>query len=191
MVPSFVYRDGETLELTETGPLSVETVCVGGFFAMVSSDQIGLSLDPANGPRLIELGMAITGAANRQLTVRHPARPEVKSVDVTEFYDPSGEDEGRGRSVVVYGEKHMDRSPCGTGTAAKMTLLHHRGRLKLNETFVNTSPLGTTFEGRLVEETRIGRQDAVVAEIRGQAHITGMHEFVLDPLDPFPKGFLL
>jgi proline racemase len=191
MVPSFVYRDGDTIELPGTGPLSVATVYVGGFFAMVSSDQIGLSLEPANADKLIELGMAVTEAANRQLTVRHPTRPEVTTVDVTEFYDPSCEDQGKGRSVVVYGERHIDRSPCGTGTTAKMTLLHHRGRLELNEPYVNTSPLGTTFEGRLIEKIRIGDQDAVVAEIRGQAHITGIHEFVLDPGDPFPEGFLL
>lgn len=191
MVPSFVYRDKETLELPGTGTLSVATVYVGGFFAMVSSEQIGLSLEPANAEKLIELGMAVTKEGNRQLTVRHPTRPEVTTVDVTEFYDPSHEGRGRGRSVVVYGEKHMDRSPCGTGTTAKMTLLYHRGRLELNETYVNTSPLGTTFEGRLVEKTRIGSQNAVVAEIRGQAHLTGIHEFVLDPRDPFPEGFLL
>jgi proline racemase len=191
MVPSFVYREGETLELPGFEPLSLDTVCVGGFFAMVSCEQIGVALDPENGPRLVQLGMAVMAAANRQLTVKHPTRPEVDSVDVTEFYDPSEEHRGRGRSVVVYGAQHIDRSPCGTGTAAKMTLLHHHGRLKLNEPFVNSSPVGTTFEGRLVAETRIGQQDAVVAEIRGQAHITGIHEFILDPRDPFPEGFAL
>lgn len=191
MVPSFVYRDGESLEGPEIGTLTVATVCVGGFFVMVSSEQIGWPLEPAHGPELIELGMAVTAAANRQLSVRHPTRPEVNSVDVTEFYDPFQEGGRVGKSIVVYGDRHMDRSPCGTGTAAKMTLLHHRGLLKRGETFVNTSPLGTRFEGRLVEETRIGGQDAVVTEIQGHAHITGIHEFILDPRDPFPEGFLL
>jgi proline racemase len=72
-----------------------------------------------------------------------------------------------------------------------MTLLHHRGQLGLNETFINTSPLGTTFQGRLVEETRLGDKKAVVAEVRGSAHITGRHEFIIDARDPFQKGFLL
>jgi proline racemase len=72
-----------------------------------------------------------------------------------------------------------------------MTLLHHRGRLDLNETFTNTSPLGTTFQGRLVKETRLGDTTAVVAEVRGSAYITGVHEFVIDPEDPFQEGFLL
>ena len=135
--------------------------------------------------------MKLIQAANCQLTVCHPTRPEVNTVDVTEFYDPPMAAPGKGKSMVIYGEEHMDRSPCGTGTAAKMTLLHHRGQLGLNETFINTSPLGTTFQGRLVDEIRLGDKKAVVAEIRGSAQITGVHEFIIDARDPFQKGYLL
>ena len=191
MVPSFVHSDDETLSIPELGQLTVATVCVGGFFVMVSSDQIGLDFTPSNGRRFIELGMTLIQAANQQLTVRHPTRPEVNTVDVTEFYDPSSDARGKGKSIVILGEEHMDRSPCGTGTTAKMTLLHHRGQLGLNETFINTSPLGTTFQGRLVAETELGDKKAVVAEVRGNAYITGRHEFIIDSRDPFQKGFLL
>ncbi len=191
MVPAFVYRDNETLSIPELGRLKVATVCVGGFFVMVSSYQVGLDLSAANRSRLIELGMQLIQAANQQLTVRHPTRSEVNTVDVTEFYDPSMDAEGKGKSVVIYGEEHMDRSPCGTGTAAKMTLLHQRGQLGLNETFINMSPLGTAFEGRLLKETRLGDKTAVVAEVRGSAQITGIHEFITDSRDPFQKGYLL
>jgi proline racemase len=191
MVPSFVYRDNETLTIPELGGLQVATVCVGGFFVMVSSDQIDFDFTPSNKHRFIELGMQLIQASNQQLTVRHPTRPEVSTVDVTEFYDSSMDAQGQGKSIVIYGEKHMDRSPCGTGTAAKMTLLHHRGQLGLNENFINTSPLGTTFQGRLVEEIRLGDTTAVVAEVRGSAQITGIHEFIIDARDPFQKGYLL
>jgi proline racemase len=191
MVPSFVYSDNETLSVPDFGRLRVATVCVGGFFVMVSSDQVGLDFTPSNGRRFIELGMKLIQAANHQLTVCHPTRPEVNTVDVTEFYDQSSDAQGKGKSIVILGEEHMDRSPCGTGTTAKMTLLHHRGQLGLNETFINTSPLGTTFQGRLVEETRLGDKKAVVAEVRGSAHITGIHEFIIDSKDPFQEGFLL
>ena len=191
MVPAFVYRPDETLVLAEMGSIRVATVCVGGFFAMVAADQIGIALTADNHPRLIEWGMRIIEAANQQLSVRHPLRPEVNSVDVTEFYDTGYQTPGRSKGIVIYGEAHMDRSPCGTGTAAKMTLLHHQGKLGLNEPFLNAGPLGTLFRGRLVEETRLGGIRAVVAEISGQAYITGIHEFVLDPADPFPEGFLL
>jgi proline racemase len=191
MVPSFVYQDNVKLELPDLGVVTVATVCVGGFFVMVSSNQIGIDLIPSNRPRLIELGMNLIDAANKQLDVRHPTRAEVNTVDVTEFFDPANEDRGIGKSMVIYGEEHMDRSPCGTGTAAKMTLLYHQGNIGLNDTFTNTSPLGTTFQGRLIEEVQLGDTVAVVAEIRGSAHITGVHEFIVDPRDPFQDGYLL
>ena len=190
-VPSFVYRENETLDMPGIGRITVDTVCVGGFFAMVSADQIGLELAPANGHKLTELGMNIIEVANQQLEVRHPTRSEVTTVDVAEFYDPAGHSHGCGKNVVVYGQANMDRSPCGTGTAAKMTLLHHRGQLAINQPITNAGPLGTTFEGCLVAETRVGDFKAVVAEIRGSAYITGIHEFVLDAHDPFPEGFLI
>ncbi len=191
MVPSFVYSDNETLSVPDFSQLAVATVCVGGFFVMVSADQVGLDFSPSNWPRFQDLGMQLIQAANKQLTVQHPTRPEVNTVDVTEFYDPTFDDQGQGKSIVIYGEGHMDRSPCGTGTAAKMTLLYHRGQFGFDETFTSTSPLGTTFEGRLVEEIRLGDTKAVVAEVRGGAQITGIHEFIIDAKDPFQKGFLL
>lgn len=190
-MPSFVYGVEEHLDVPGRGSIVVDTVCVGGFFAMVSAGQIGLELIPANRPRLVELGMTIIEAANRQLVVHHPTRPEVTTVDVAEFYDPSRHAQGRGINAVIYGEAHLDRSPCGTGTAAKMTLLHHRGQLAVNQPFINASLLGTTFEGRIVAETMVGHLKAVVVEVRGSAHITGIHEFVLDSHDPFPRGYLL
>ncbi|UCF84217.1 MAG: proline racemase family protein [Desulfobacteraceae bacterium] len=191
IVPSFVYGTNESLDVPDLGRILADTVCVGGFFAMVSSDQIGLDLVPENSPKLIELGMTIIEVANQQLRVRHPTRPEVNTVDVAEFYDPSGHAQGRGKNVVIYGEAHMDRSPCGTGTAAKMTLLHRRGQMDINRPFRNFSPLESAFDARIVGETKIGDLDGVIVEIRGSAHITGIHEFILDPQDPFPKGFLI
>ncbi len=188
-VPSFVYGRDESLEVPGLGTLTVDTVCVGGFFVMVSTDQIKLDLTPDNGDRLIQLGMRIIELANEQLVVRHPTRPEVATVDVVEFYAPH--DRHRGRSAVIYGESHMDRSPCGTGTAAKMTLFHDRGDLHIHEPYTNTGALGTVFEARLVEETTVGDSAAVVAEISGSAHITGINEFILDSRDPFPEGFLI
>ncbi|MEA3361345.1 MAG: proline racemase family protein [Thermodesulfobacteriota bacterium] len=191
MVPSFVYSTNETLHVPDLGEIFVDTVCVGGFFAMISADQIGLELIPKNGPKLIELGMTIIDMANQQLEVRHPVRPEVTTVDVAEFYDPSEHDRGLGKNVVIYGEAHMDRSPCGTGTAAKMTLLHHHGQMGLNQPFRNFGPLESAFDARIVKEATIGNLYSVIVEIRGSAHITGIHEFILDTQDPFPKGFLI
>jgi proline racemase/trans-L-3-hydroxyproline dehydratase len=191
MVPSFVYRTAQALEVRDFGRFRVDLVCVGGFFAMLPADQIGLDLVPANSSRLVELGMAVIAAGNRHLEVRHPLRPEVATIDVVEFYENRPDTAACGKSAVIYGEAHIDRSPCGTGTAAKMTLLHHQGKLGLNQPYLSEGLLGTVFEGCLVAEETVGGTPAVVAEIRGRAHITGMHEFVLDDRDPFPEGFLL
>ena len=203
MVPAFVQQTGCRLDLDEMGDsdgmgdsdemgrIEVDLVCVGGFFAMVDVAQLGISLARENHGQLIEMGMAIIDAANRQLTINHPVRSDIQTVDVTEFYDTNSDENRHGRSVVIFGESHIDRSPCGTGTTAKMTLFHHKGLLDLNQPYINTSPLGTTFKGQLIEKTRVGDIEAVVAEITGSAYITGVHEFVIDPRDPFPDGYLL
>ena len=191
MVPSFVFSVDRSLTVPGFGDYRVDLVCAGGFFVMVPAEQIGLSLEPANATRLIELGMAMIAAGNQQFEVHHPLRPEVTTIDVVEFYDTRGLGPGRGRSAVIYGEAHIDRSPCGTGTTAKMTLLHHRDALGLHAPYRNQGILGTAFEGRLVEAVMVGDLPGVVAEIRGSAHITGLHRFFVDPEDPFPEGFLL
>jgi proline racemase len=190
MVPSFVFDSGRELDVPGFGRVPVDLVCVGGFFAMVSARSVGIDLIPANSHRLISLGMAVIEAANRTVEVYHPERPEVSTVDVTEFYDQDPET-GVGKSAVVYGESHMDRSPCGTGTTAKMTLLHHRGKLEPGEAYHNAGPLGTVFEGRIVKTVAIGKFDGIVGQVRGNAQITGYHQFVVDDHDPFPEGFLL
>ncbi len=189
--PSFVLGLDQTLKVPDRGAISVDTVCVGGFFAMVAADQVGLELSAANSKRLVDWGMAVIEAANEQLAVRHPTRPEVQTVDVTQFYDPKDHARGRGLTAVIYGEAHLDRSPCGTGTAAKMTLLHHQGRLALHEPFLNAGPLGTTFAGRIVAETRVGDLAAVKVEVRGSAFVIGLNRFTLEPGDPFPQGFMV
>jgi proline racemase len=190
MVPSFVLDTGRKISVDGFGPVAVDLVCVGGFFAMVSARAVGIDLVSENSQRLIGLGMAVIDAANRQLDVYHPQRPEVNSVDVTEFYQTDPET-GTGRSVVIYGASNMDRSPCGTGTTARMTLLHHQGKLGRGELYVNAGPLGTRFEGRIVDCVTIGNFDGIVGQVRGSAHITGYHQFVLDAADPFEEGFLI
>lgn len=190
MVPSFVFEIGRELEIDGFGKIPVDMVCVGGFFAMVSARCIGIELVPENSRRLIPLGMAVIEAANQALSVSHPERPEVNTVDVTQFYDEDPQT-GTGKSVVIYGESNIDRSPCGTGTTARMTLLHHQGKLGSGQVYKNAGPLGTVFEGRIVKTLTIGKFDGVVGQFRGNAQIIGYHQFVVDSNDPFPKGFLI
>lgn len=192
MVPAFVGATDQKITVEGTGELTVDLVCTGGYFAMVDTAQLGLTPTLENKARLVDLGMEIIEAANRRLTVTHPTRPEVNTVDVTEFYDSDGGvPAGSGRGMVIYGERHMDHSPCGTGTAAKLALLHHRGKIGLEQPYINAGPLGTTFKARLVEKVKIGDKTAVVTRIEGRAWITGVHRFVMEPDDPFQEGIVV
>jgi proline racemase len=188
---AFAFLLDQPLEVPGLGRITVDVSFAGGFFVMISADQVGLDLTPGNAPPLARWGMAAIEAGNQQLEVQHPTRTYINTIDVTEFYDPSGHSQARGKNFVVLGEGHVDRSPCGTGTSAKMALLHRRGELAVGQTFVNQGLLGTTFEGRIVRETTVNGLSAIVPEIRGTAHVTGLHRFVLTPDDPFPEGFLI
>ncbi|HDR15422.1 MAG TPA: hypothetical protein ENN79_08100 [Desulfobacteraceae bacterium] len=191
MESAFVFLSDCFLEVDGLGVLKVDICFAGGFFVMVSVEEIGISLAAADSGRLAEIGMAVIEAANRSFQVRHPVRTYIDTIDVAEFYDLSGSTSGRGKNFVVLGEGHVDRSPCGTGTSAKMALLHRRGLLSVGDRFVNEGLLGTTFEGRIAAESSIGDLPVIVPEIRGSAHPTGLHRFVTGADDPLPKGFLI
>ncbi len=192
MVPSFVLATDQQIHVEGFGPIFVDLVCTGGFFAMVDTRQINLAPVLENKAVLVDLGMKIIDAANAQLTVVHPERPDVNTVDVTEFYESATRDgHSEGRGMVVYGESHMDRSPCGTGTAAKLALLHHHKKIALHQPYINASPLNTTFGAELVEETHIGTTKACVTRITGKAWITGVHHFIVEKTDPFQQGYLV
>jgi proline racemase len=196
MLPSFVLRTNQVINVPDFGKVTVDLVCVGGFFAMVSAEQLGIEPTLANKETLVDLGMKIIAAANQQVEVFHPERPEVKTVDVVEFYGarPGSQDTGgvpTGRAFVVYGESHVDRSPCGTGTAAKLTLLYHANKIDSGQTYTNYSPLGTSFDAKVTQEVKVGELDAVIVQITGMAHITGVYKFFIEEGDPFPQGFIL
>jgi proline racemase/trans-L-3-hydroxyproline dehydratase len=194
---SFAYQLNQALDVPGLGRIQVDLSFTGGFFVMVSKEQVGLELTVENAPRLTQLGMEIIEAANAQLKVQHPLKPFINTIDVVEFFDPAGHENKRGKNFVVLGEGHVDRSPCGTGTCAKLALLHKRGQLAVDEPFVNEGLLGTTFDAHIVrqfelEDPATGKSlTAIVPEVTGAAHITGLQSFVLTPEDPFPNGFLV
>jgi len=186
--PALAYALGHEIQVEGLGRLEVDVVLVGGFFAMVDAARAGLSLDAPEA--LADLGARVREAANEAIEVQHPERPYIDTIDVVSFYGPGGEG-AHGRNVVVYGAAHVDRSPCGTGTCARMALEHTQGKLRIGDAFVNEGPLGSRFEGRLVGEATLGGRAAVRPRVRGRAYVTGVQTFFLPPEDPLPEGYLL
>jgi len=158
---------------------------------VVEAAQLGLSVDSAQIDELLRLGHLIREALNQQVEVRHPATGRPERVELTLYVGPPGRPEAHAKNVVVMGRQIYDRSPGGTGTSARMAQLWSRGELQLGQEFVHESIIGTTFRGRLVEETQVGPHKAVIPKIRGQAFITGLHQFVLSAGDPLRSGFLV
>ena len=140
--------------------------------------------------RLTEAGMKILEAANGTIEVRHPELPHIKTIDLCEIWGPPRSPEARLQNVTVFGGQ-VDRSPCGTGTSAKLAELWTRGEIQLHEPFVYESVIGTRFTGRALRETKVGDFPAIVPEITGSAFITGYSQFVIDEDDPVKYGFRL
>jgi proline racemase/trans-L-3-hydroxyproline dehydratase len=189
-VPAFLYRRDVEIE-TPSGPVRLDISFGGNFFALVPAKGLGLEVQLAHLPELIEHGMAIRAAIDRQIDVVHPTQPHIDSVDLVEIYEDLEGRDADCRNVVVFGEAQVDRSPCGTGTSAKMADLYARGLLDLQQPFVNESIIGTRFTGRLLREKQIGETTSVVPEITGNAYVTGFQQFVVDPNDPLRFGFHL
>jgi proline racemase len=189
-VPSFLL--GRDLRVQVNGATLTYDMAFGGnFYAILPASSAGLSVDPARGDELIERGLEVMAAINASDRPVHPADDRIAGCRHVIFTAP-GEDGPRSqRSATSIHPGWLDRSPCGTGTSAKLAALHARGELGVGEQFVNRSVIGTRFGGRIVAETSVGDLPAVVPEITGRAWITGMGQYVLDPEDPFPAGFSL
>jgi proline racemase len=162
----------------------------GNFYALVSAAAAGVEIDPGHAPELIERGRQIMDAINASGAPVHPEDARIAGCRHVVFHAP-GTDGAHARNATSIHPGWLDRSPCGTGTSARMASLHARGELAIGEPFVNESVIGTRFTGRLIAETRVGDLPAVVPEITGRAWVTGTGRYVLDAEDPFPAGFAL
>jgi proline racemase len=159
----------------------------GNFYAIVEAASVGLSVDPARARELIDAGDRIRAAIPAPV---HPLDERIAGCRHVVFHAP-GRDGAHARNATAIDPGWLDRSPCGTGTSARMAQLWARGELELGQDFVNESIIGTRFTGRLVEETGVGDVAAVVPEVTGRAWITAMGQYLLDNRDPFPAGFAL
>ncbi len=172
------------------GPVTYDMAYGGNFYALVPADSIGLDPVPANADALIERGLAIADAINASGEPVHPLDAAIRGCKHVVFHAP-GADGASARNATAIHPGWLDRSPCGTGTSARMAALHARGELAIGQEFVNESIIGSRFTGRLVEEVALGATPGVIPEVSGRAWITGMAQYLLDPTDPFPLGFAL
>ncbi|WP_267243681.1 proline racemase family protein [Streptomyces sp. PR69] len=189
-VASFCAALDRKADVPGYGTITYDLAYGGNFYAVVALESLGLPFDRARKDDILAAGMAVIKAVNAAGRPVHPEDPAIGGVKHVYLAAP-GSDAVRSRHAMVIHPGWFDRSPCGTGTSARMAQLHARGELPLHRDFVNESFIGTRFTGRLTAETTVGGLPAVVPSITGRAWITGAAQHFLDPSDPFPGGFLL
>jgi proline racemase len=189
-VPSFAVRFDAEAAVPGLGPVRYDLAYGGNFYAIVDLDALGLPFDRAAAGRLLDAGLAIMDAINEKAPPSHPVDATISGVHHVYLKAP-GSTARHSRHAMAIHPGWFDRSPCGTGTSARMAQLHARGELPLHTDFVNESFIGTRFVGRLVDTTDVAGQPAVVPTVTGRAWITGTAQYLLDPDDPFPAGFQL
>ncbi|WP_326559787.1 proline racemase family protein [Micromonospora sp. NBC_01796] len=190
-VPSFLLAADQEVKVGDgIGSVRYDMAFGGNFYAIVEAESLGLSVEPATVPELIRRGLKIMAAIDEQAPPVHPTNPGINDCRHIQIVQP-GRDGADARNAVVIHPGWVDRSPCGTGTSARMAQRHARGLLELDTDFVNESPIGTRFTGRLTGTTTVGDLPAVLPTVTGRAWITATAQYLLDPEDPFPEGFLI
>ena len=191
--PAFCYHLDATVDVPGIGQIVVDIAYGGMTYVLVDAAALGYGIEPAEARTLVELGQVIKRAAAEQIEVVHPENPAIPGITQVEFTGPLRRENGvlRARNAVVVSPGRMDRSPCGTGTSARLAQLHARGLIEVGETFIHESIIGTTFDSSVVKTTTVGDYPAVIPTVAGQAWITGIYQMGMDPTDPFPRGFTL
>lgn len=190
-VPSFVDKLDAKLEVAGIGTLTVDTAYGGDSFVIVEAEDLGFKISPDEARDIAEAGIKITNAANDQLGFYHPENPEWKHISFCQITEPLIKDNGVyvGRNAVAIQPGKLDRSPTGTGCSARLALLKKRGLIKVGDQYIGESVIGSRFHCRLESLAHVGNLEAVIPSISGRAWITGTHQHMLDPRDPWPGGY--
>lgn len=190
-VPSFVHETGFQVDSSE-GALLVDISFGGAFYASVDCADLDMTVDASHLPRFITLGRAIKDSLNEGKIV-HPEDDRLRDIYGVIFYERLPDEDGNlcQRNVTIFADGEVDRSPCGSGTSARLALLDASGELPRGDVLVHRGIVDTEFTARVTEGVTVADKDAVITEVEGSAHMTGRHEFFLDPDDPVGTGFLL
>lgn len=191
--PSFVMHRDKMIEVPGHGAVRVDVAYGGMIYVILNAADLGFAITPDEARELSDVGEIVKRAASEQLPSVHPENPDIHTINQTLWAGPLVEKDGvkSSRNGVIVSPGRLDRSPCGTGTCARLALLHAQGIISPGETFVHESIIGTKFKGRIFETGTVAGVPSVSAEITGRAWITAFHDYVLDPTDPFPTGYTL
>ena len=202
-VPAFSVYTNESISVPEIGEVKVDVAYGGMFYVILDSEELGLKLSPENGGEIVRVAEMVKAIASEKLPVVHPENKEISGITIAVVSGPPENPAATLKNVVVVSTGKLDwdrpetwkgvidRSPCGTGTCAKMASLFEKNMLDVDTDFIHEGILGTTFTGRLVRKTKVGNYDAVVPTITGSAWITGFAQYVVDTNDPFPEGYTI
>lgn len=192
-LPSFADKISVPLEVPNIGTLTVDTAYGGDSFVVVDAAALGFGIVEDEARDIARIGVAITNAANEQLGFTHPQNPDWNHISFCAFCGPLAKtDTGlTGKSAVAIQPGKVDRSPTGTAVSARMALMAAKGQMTVGDTFEAISIIGSRFTGRIVEQTHVGDRAAIIPEISGRGWITGTHQHMLDPDDPWPDGYKL
>jgi proline racemase len=190
-VESFSYLRNVEVQTKEFGNVTVDLAYGGTFYAIVSAKDVGLEITPKVARKLIECGEILRKAILEQVKIKHPNDSSLEKVLYIQFTAPPTHPKAHMKNAVIIAPAGIDRSPCGTGTSARMADLFAKGKLKVGDEFVHESITGTLFHGKIAGESRIDDYPAVITEISGRAYITGFQQLIAEVDDPFKNGFLL
>ncbi len=189
-VPSFSYALDQVVNVPGLGELKYDMAYGGNFYAIVPIERVGIEFKRENGQKLLDLGLQISDAINEQNRPVHPENPEIAICHHIDFISPGG-DSLHWKNAMAIHPGWFDRSPCGTGTSARLAQMVARGEFKEGDVLINESWIGSHFEGRFKERTKVGDFDAIIPMITGRAWVMGEATWLLDPSDPFPNGFIV
>ena len=190
-VPSFVLILDDTVDVPGLGKVRYDIAFGGAFYAFVRAEELGVTCTRKDFRPLIERGMAIKRSIMGNRPILHPFEEDLSFLYGTIFIGPPLAEDAHSRNVCIFAEGEVDRSPTGTGVSARLAIHHARGEIGLNEPIIIESIIGSRFTGRVVQTTTFGPHPAIIPEVEGTAHITGRHEFLIDPTDPLREGFVL
>src|SRR6476619_2750786 len=190
-VPAFADRLDAPVEVEGVGTVVVDVAYGGMWYAIASAQALGLAIEPDEARDMCLVGERIRAAAREQLPCVHPENPGIAGVSIVQLAGPWQGVGAVSRNAVVIAPGRLDRSATGTGLSARMAALHARGLMREGDGMTHASPIGSTFDGRIVAETEVGGRPAIVPAIRGSAWITGISQLVIDPDDPYPEGYVL